>query len=516
MPKLCVVAVNRPTRSNVSIAHFHYQLVASKSVTVGVTLRELAVAEIDSDLVLKRWKPTDPSRRPGLYAVRCEGARGLYVRMFGTGAITWVFRFKLHGKARQMALGPYPAITMSAARDAARAAYAHVKAGRDPIEMKRTEIAEKTAAAQNERTFADAVEDYMASGRLKALKTDKLREQRRYVLEEYAVPIIGKFRVDEITDEDVQRVLAPIWRKKPATADKVLQYLAGVFTTAIALKYRAAANPASKKVLADWIEHQGTRETGHHPAVAIDDAPLWFASVRERDGMGALALQFVALTAARVGMVRGMTWGEVRDFEKRRIWTIPAARMKASRRTSDRSERLKPFRVPLSDEAVALLKGLEKREGVELVFPAARDGMLSDMTILKAMKSAHAAEVKAGRNGWIDEETKEPGVPHGLRSTFRTWVSERTSYPWEMGEVALAHSVGSKTQKAYDRGDMIERRRAMMNDWADYLTGKASADTTADPLTAAIETLRATGLTAKEILARINGDNVVPMSRGAA
>ena len=474
------------------------------------------MSQIDSDLVLKRWKPADPKRPPGQYSVRCEGARGLSVKMHQSGAITWVFRFKQHDKQRQMALGPYPAIPLSAAREAARDAYAHVKAGRDPIEIKRTVEAETIAAKRRKRTFADAVDDYMKSGRLKALKTDKLRAQRRYVLETYAVPIIGRLFVDEITDEDVQQVLTPIWRDKPATADKVLQYISGVFGNSIALKQRTASNPATRKVLGDWIEAQGQRDTRHHAALSIDDAPEWFRALGERDGMGALALKFVALTAARVGMVRGMTWGEIRNFEQRRVWTIPASRMKSSRKKSDRAERPKPFRVPLSDAAIDLLNGLERRENVSLVFPAARDGMLSDMTLLKVMKSLHATEIKAGRAGWVDDETGVPAVPHGLRSTFRTWVSECTSYPLEMGEVALAHSVGDKTQKAYDRGDMIDRRRSMMNDWANYLTGKQAADAQADPLTAAIETLRATGLSPEEILARITGDNVVPMNRGAA
>lgn len=469
---------------------------------------------IDSDLTLKRWKPTDSTRPPGRYAVTCEGARGLYARLFESGAVTWVFRFKHLDKQRQMALGPYPAVSLAAAREAARDAYAHVKAGRDPIEIKRSEEAETIAAQRRKRTFADAVEDYMESGRLKALKTDKLRAQRRYVLETYAVPIIGKLFVDEIGDDDVQRVLEPIWRDKPATADKVLQYMSGVFGNAIALKQRTASNPATRKGLSDWIEAQGRRDTRHHAAITIDDAPEWYAALCQREGMAALALRFVALTAARVGMVRGMTWGEVRDFEQRRVWTIPASRMKSSRKKSDRAERPKPFRVPLSDAAIDLLKSVDRRENVSLVFPASRDGQLSDMTLLKVMKSLHAAEIKAGRAGWIDDENGAPAVPHGLRSTFRTWVSERTSYPLEMGEVALAHSVGDKTQKAYDRGDMIDRRRTMMNEWADYLTGKRTEQR--DGITAAIETLRATGLSADEILARITGDNVVPLARGAA
>lgn len=475
-------------------------------------------APITSDAALRKLAHPEDRKGPYVRTVTCEDAKGLRIQVTPTGSKSWTLRYTVDGKQRETGLGPYPAVGLAEARDKARAIYKGLKGEEpvDPVKAKRKAVSKRIADARKARTFTDAVEDYMASGLIEALKTDKLRAQRRYVLETYAVPIIGKLMVDDITDEDVQRVLAPIWRKKPATADKVLQYLSGVFGNSIALKQRTASNPATRKALADWIKAQGKRETRHHAALSIDDAPEWFAALGERDGTGALALQFVALTAARSGMVRGMTWGEVRNFEQRRVWTIPAGRMKSSRKKSDRTERPKPFRVPLSDAAIDLLKGLERREGVDLVFPAARDGMLSDMTLLKVMKSLHAAEIKAGRAGWIDEETKEPAVPHGLRSTFRTWVSECTSYPWEMGEVALSHRVGDDTQRAYDRGDMIERRRAMMNDWADFLTGKQAADPQTDPLAAAIEVLRATGLSAEEILARLNGENVVPLSRGAA
>ncbi len=407
------------------------------------------MSEIDSDLVLKRWKPTDPKRPPGQYSVRCEGARGLSVKMHKSGTITWVFRFKQHDKQRQMTLGPYPAIPLSAAREAARVAYAHVKAGRDPIEIKRTEEAETIAAKRRKRTFADAVEDYMESGRLKALKTDKLRAQRRYVLETYAVPIIGKLFVDEITDEDVQQVLSPIWRDKPATADKVLQYMSGVFGNSIALKQRTASNPATRKALGDWIDAQGQRETRHHAALSIDDAPEWFAALGERDGMGALALKFVALTAARVGMVRGMSWGEIRNFEQRRVWTIPASRMKSSRRKSDRAERPKPFRVPLSDAAIDLLKGLEQRENVSLVLQhreynlspehaaaLARHRRQTDREISRLEKIAPGSSYQALLAGTLDV----PQMPVALRTALGLVDAPTITEDMDTGQAAALWS----------------------------------------------------------------------------
>ncbi len=199
----------------------------------------------------------------------------------------------------------------------------------------------------------------------------------------------------------------------------------------------------------------------HHPAVQIEDAPRWFAALRKREGFGARALEFVALTALRSQEVRGALWEEI-DFDKA-MWIIPASRMKMKMK--------KEHRFPLAAEAVTLLKSLPRLEGNPLVFPAARGGQLSDMTLSAAMKRMHKADFEAGGTGFVDRENKRPAVPHGLRSTFRDWVAERTAYPDDMAEVALAHRIGNAVEASYRRGDMIEKRRKMMGDWAGYLAG---------------------------------------------
>ncbi len=180
---------------------------------------------------------------------------------------------------------------------------------------------------------------------------------------------------------------------------------------------------------------------------------------RAREGFGARALEFLALTATRSQEIRGAVWDEI-DLDKA-LWIIPGARMKMDRE----------HRVPLSGAAVALLKALPRLEGNPLVFPAARGGQLSDMTLSAAMKRMHEADVAAGGAGFVDRTSKRPAVPHGLRSTFRDWVAERTNYPGDMAEVALAHRISNAVEASYRRGDMIEKRRKMMGDWAGYLTG---------------------------------------------
>jgi integrase len=192
--------------------------------------------------------------------------------------------------------------------------------------------------------------------------------------------------------------------------------------------------------------------------LTLDDASRWFAALKDRDGMGARALEFLVLTAARSQEVRGAIWDEI-DLDKA-LWIVPAARTKMGRE----------HRVPLASEAVNLLMALPRMEGNSLIFPAARGGQLSDMTVSAVMRRMSEADIDKGGSGFLDRVSKRPAVPHGLRSTFRDWVAERTSFPGEMAEVALAHKINNAVEAAYRRGDMIEKRRRMMADWSDFLT----------------------------------------------
>ena len=471
---------------------------------------------IDADTELRRWKPTDPERSPGLHAVYCERARGLYVRMFDTGAITWVFRFKLHGRARQMKLGPYPAVSLAAARDKARNAYEHVKAGRDPIEEKRAEDEAEKARIAGQKTFATYAAEYI-DDRRDTFKTAKLGNLWAATVEKYAMPYLGKMLVNDIAEPHIQEMLAPIWNEKRETARRVLQRVGAIIDAAIddGHRDRDRLNPCHPDKLRAWKKRMtktrkgSAGKRGSHPAVPVSQAPAWFAALRERDEVAARAMEFVALTATRQGEVRAATWANV-DLDAR-VWTIPVDDTKMSLDPNRQDHR-----VPLSNEAVALLEGLEQRAGVDLVFPAARDGKQHDDRLSNVMSALHEAELRAGRTGWIDAITGRRAVPHGLRSTFRVWAAEQGKVQFEVAEAVLAHAVGGTSSLAYQRGNFFDERKQVMQAWANYLTGKQAADQQADPLTAAIETLRATGLSAEEIMARLNGDNVVPMNRGVA
>jgi integrase len=184
--------------------------------------------------------------------------------------------------------------------------------------------------------------------------------------------------------------------------------------------------------------------------------------------MGAQALAFQAMTATRSGAIRFATWDEI-DL-KAKVWTIQPGRKASKIPASDTAKR-----IPLTDDMVALLESLPRLKDSNLVFWAPRGGALSDATLGKLMRTIHEADIKAGGKGYVDAKTGEQAVPHGLRSTFRTWVAERTSFDGDMAEVALFHKVGNKVAQAYNRADQVEKRRAMMAAWGDFLAGRAPA-----------------------------------------
>ena len=299
--------------------------------------------------------------------------------------------------------------------------------------------------------------------KLEAFKNAKHRKQWRATLDGYALPELGKMAVQDIAVQDVLRVLQPIWTTKTETASRLRGRIEAILAWATVAGHRTGDNPARwVGNLKELLPAPGKVATEtNHPALQIEDAPRWLAELRSRDGFVARALEFLVLTAARSGEVRGATWDEI-DFE-RAMWIIPPQRMKMGRE----------HRVPLSNDAVSLLRDLQRLLDSTFVFPAVRGGMLSDMALSMLMKRQHHAAIASGAEGYVDRVNKRPAVPHGLRSTFRDWVAEKTQYPGEMAEVALAHRISSAVEAAYRRGDMVEKRRQMMADWADFLTVKA-------------------------------------------
>jgi integrase len=388
------------------------------------------------------------------------GVPGLHLQISPNSGRSWVLRTKVGTLRRDIGLGGFPGITLSQARDKARDARAKIEAGVDPVEERKAARAALVASQGRGLTFADAVDRCLAT-KLDGFRNPKHRQQWENTLATYAVPELGKMLVQDITIQDVLRVLQPIWADKTETASRLRGRIEAVLSWATVAGHRTGDNPARwggnlKELLPAPSK---IKNVENQPAVSLDDAPHWFAALQTRDGFGARALELLALTGLRSKEVRGAVWEEI-DLDKA-LWVIPAVRMKMG----------KEHRVPLSARAMALLKALPRLEGNPLVFPAARGGQLSDMTLSATMKRMHQADIAAGGAGFIDRVSKRRAVPHGLRSTFRDWVSELTTYPSDMAEVAIAHKISNAVEAAYRRGDMIEKRRRMMADWSDFMAG---------------------------------------------
>lgn len=437
---------------------------------------------------------------------RLSDGGGLFLQVTdwkGTVSRSWEWRFTLHGKTRSMGLGPYAkprtkedadkppmiGLTLKDARLKAGELRLLVEAGVDPVEERR---AKKVAPdAPKVVTFADALNEYMKSPYIqKTLSSDKHRKQWRASLDLHVIPKMGTKDVATITIDDVKEVLKPIWATKTDTARRVRQRIESVFAWAIDEGCRETDNPASVKVLQIWIKNQKKAEASNHPAIQQEDLPTFFADLGKQEGMGAKALLFALLCANRSKEVRFATWGEI-DF-KAKVFSIPAAKMKMKKAHS----------VPLSDAAIAVLKALpnfeaDHKDPKALVFPAPRGGVMSDATISAVLKRMHEAKAKKDGKGWIDPHVmtkpKDPAeapqprpcVPHGLRSTFKDWATKR-GFDNIQSELALAHNVGNEVEQRYRRTDLVEERRAMMDQFAAFCLGKEAEASKVVPLRAGV------------------------------
>lgn len=401
------------------------------------------------------------------------GVSGLLLQVAPSGSKSWILRTVVGTKRRAIGLGGYPEVSLAAAREAARAAKARIADGADPIEERKATKAALAAAQKRGLLFKEAVDRFCAA-KLEGLRNEKHKDQWRATLETYAVPTMGDMLVSEINVHDVLRALEPIWTGKTETASRLRGRIEAVLDWAKVSGHRTGENPAAWKGNLDALlpKPGQVKRARNHPAIALDQAAAWFAALHQRKGTAARALEFLVLTAARSGEVRGAVWDEF-DL-KAGLWTIPAERMKAKRE----------HRVPLTPAAQAIVTAMPKLDGSPFVFAAPRGGELSDMSLSAVTRRMQEEEVEAGRKGWLEPRSGRPTVPHGLRSTFRDWAAERTDYPRDMAEIALAHEVGSEVERAYRRGDMVERRRAMMNAWSNFLEGRDAGVVVTFPLEA--------------------------------
>jgi integrase len=387
-------------------------------------LRALEVAKLDA---------------PGLHFVGV--VPGLALQVNPAGARSWTLRAVVGGKRRDMGLGNYPSVTLAMAHAKARDARELIRQGIDPIQRQQAAVSALRAATAEALTFKECAESYIRAHK-DGWKNAKHRQQWANSLAQHAYPVLGELLVRDVKLPQVLAVLEPIWTTTNETASRVRSRMELVLDWATARGLRDGLNPARWRGHLDKLLPKPSKvaKVEHHPALPVGDVGAFMVRLREAQGTGARALEFAILTAARSGEVRGATWAEI-DTEAK-TWTIPGSRMKAG----------KEHRVPLTTEALDLLNALPKMPGTDLVFAAPRGGQLSDMTLAAVLRRMEA-----------------PAVPHGFRSTFRDWASERTNYPRDAAEMALAHAIGDKVEAAYRRGDLFQKRRLMMADWAKFL-----------------------------------------------
>ena len=383
--------------------------------------------------------------KPGRHS---DGA-GLYLIVDPSGAKRWLYLFRSGGKLKELGLGGLSGVSLADARGRAAEARKMVAAGLNPIEERR-----RAKAAKAEAVTFGAFGDQLVTELTKGFRNPKHAAQWSSTLTAYAASL-RPMKLDEIRTEHVLSVLQPIWTVKAETASRVRGRIERVLDAAKAKGLRSGENPARwRGHLDSLLPRRQKLQRGHHAAMPFADVPAFVGDLRAREAISALALEYLIITAGRAGEILGATWSEI-DL-KARIWTVPAIRMKAGRE----------HRVPLPGRAIEILAELEGLRGLgDYVFPGARSGRpLSNMAFDKLMERMGIKGVTA----------------HGFRSSFRDWAGEATSFPREVAEAALAHVVGDQTERAYRRGDALEKRRALMDIWAGYLaSGSASGNVVA-------------------------------------
>ena len=392
------------------------------------------------------------------------GVSGLYLQLRESGQShldfvrSWVLRYSFAGKRRNLGLGPYSGVGLAEAREAAREALALVRKGIDPLVVKQRHRHTLVSDLISTKTFQECASEYMAA-HLSKHRSLKHQKQWESTLQQYAYPVIGKLNVAEVATPHVLAVLrqetskgqmrGSLWELKTETAKRLRGRLENILSFSEVAGFREGKNPAS------WGGHLETQlpspskimKPVHQPAMAYRDCGKFIQQLRAKNALGAKALEFLILTGVRSRSVREANWSEI-DLEQK-VWIVPAEHTKAERE----------HRVPLVKQSLSLLESLPRLAGGRKIFPNSSDGALSDSTLSKLMR-----EMLVSMPGCS-------GVPHGFRSSFRDWAAEQTNYPEEIRKTATMHAVGDAVQQAYQRTDLLERRRQLMADWANYLDG---------------------------------------------
>jgi integrase len=369
---------------------------------------------------------------------------GLYLQVAGPQARSWIFRYQFQGRARWLGLGSARHVTLAQARHARDDARTLIRKGIDPVQHRTDARAQARVQERSSVTFRERAEQYLQAHE-GGWQSPKHREQWRSTLRSYVYPTLGALPAAQIAASHIVDLLRPIWAEKPETARRIRGRIESILDYAADPDGSSYRNPAAMTVQLLKKLPKATLERTNHPALPYDEAPAFIAELRTRDGAAALALEFTVLTAVRTSEALGARWDEVGGG----VWTVPASRMKKRRE----------HRVPLAAAALAVLDRARALRAGEFIFPSPRDRPLSNMAMLATLK-------RMGRSNL---------TVHGFRATFRTWAAEWTGFPHDVIEAALAHVIEDKTRAAYQRGDLLAKRRRLMEAWAEFICSGAPA-----------------------------------------
>ncbi len=422
---------------------------------LGEILRFLTRQEWQMPKIARELSAIEIRRLTGAGTYTVGGVKGLLLRVTPSGTKSWVLRYATGeirtSKAglefyarRDHGLGSFPTVSLAQARQRAQEAFEAIRQGIDPVEMNRQKRADLRRSQRKLMTFAQAAQYCHAKVSAEA-KNVKHAQQWINTLKQHAFPHIGSLPVDEVTTQHVVELLEPIWTLKPETASRVRQRVESTLTWATVSGYREGDNPARLKNNLDQLLPRTSkiRKVTHHKALPWRQVPLFLATLRKREGMGARALELVILTACRSGEVRGAAWPEI-DLQSR-LWRIPADRMKSG----------KEHQIPLSTAAIGLLKTIPRLDGSELLFRSTGAGKISDMTLTAVLRR-------------MDVDA----TVHGFRSSFKDWCRNCTKYPDEVSELQLAHVNNDATRAAYARDELLPQRARLMQQWCQFLNSK--------------------------------------------
>lgn len=381
------------------------------------------------------------SLKPGMYA---DGL-GLYLKVRDGNSKSWIFRYRTNGKLRDMGLGPCHTVSLAEAREKADLCRAMRLKGFDPLNERHKEQQARIIEVAEAITFEKCAESYIAAHK-DGWKNGKHADQWTTTLQTYVYPIFKDTPVAAIDEDLVLKVLQPIWKEKTETASRIRGRIERILDWARGKKYRTGDNPARWKGHLDLFLAKRSRvaTVAHHAALPIDETPGFLQVLRREKTVVARAFEFCILSATRTSETLGMRWDEY--DEKSQLWTVPGARMKAGR----------DHRIPLAERSRLILREMQEIRTSDFVFPGGiKERPLSSMAFLMLLRRLERQDITA----------------HGFRSTFRDWAAERTNFPSEVVEMALAHTIGNKVEAAYRRGDLFDKRRHLAETWAAFCAG---------------------------------------------